>query len=133
MSSVNGYLLDDTVYSFELKYVDQYTEVVYASATRKNEEPTAELEIIKVDSETGSIPQGDASLENALYKLYADEDIYNVAKTVKYYSKGDLVATRTMDSKGNTEKIKDIPLGRYKLKEEKSSERILIGYTGIHY
>lgn len=128
MSSVNGYLLDDTVYSFELTYVDQYTEVVYANATRKNEEPTAELEIIKVDSETGGVPQGDASFENALYNLYADEDIYNVAKTVKYYSKGDLVATRTMDKKGNTEKITDIPLGRYKLKEEKSSERIPIRY-----
>lgn len=132
MSSVNGYLLDDTVYSFELTYADQYTEVVYASATRKNEEPTAELEIIKVDSETGAIPQGDASFENALYNLYADEDIYNVAKTVKYYSKGDLVATRTMDIEGLTEKITGIPLGRYKLEEEKSSERILIRYTRIY-
>lgn len=133
MSSVNGYLLDDTVYSFKLTYVDQHTEVVYASATRKNTEPTAELDIIKVDSETGGIPQGDATFENATYYLYADEDIYNVAKTVKYYSKGDLVATRTMDKKGNTEKITGIPLGRYKLKEGKSSERILVRYSRIYY
>lgn len=132
MSSVNGYLLDDTVYSFKLTYVDQHTEVVYASATRKNTEPTAELDIIKVDSETGGIPQGDATFENAIYYLYADEDIYNVAKTVKYYSKGDLVATRAMDSKGKTEKITGIPLGRYKLKEGKSSERIFIRYTRIY-
>ena len=129
---MEGYLLDDTIYSFELTYVDQYTDVVYASATRKNDEPTAELEIIKVDSETGGIPQGDASFENALYYLYADEDIYNAAKTVKYYSKGDLVATRTMDSKGNTEKITGLPLGRYKLKEGKSSERILIRHSRIY-
>ena len=39
-----GYLLDDTIYSFELTYKDQYTEVVYASATRSNTEPTGYTE-----------------------------------------------------------------------------------------
>jgi len=125
-------LLDSTVYSFELKYKDQYTSVVYASATRTNEEPTGEIDLKKVDKETGAVPQGDATLKNALYKLYADEDIYNVAKTTKYYSKGDLVATRTMSELGTTEKITDIPLGRYKLKEEKASERILDRYTRVY-
>ena len=125
-------MLDSTVYSFELKYKDQYTSVVYASATRTNEEPTGEIDLKKVDKETGAVPQGDATLKNALYKLYADEDIYNVAKTTKYYSKGDLVATRTMSELGTTEKITDIPLGRYKLKEEKASERILDRYTRVY-
>ena len=125
-------MLDSTVYSFELKYKDQYTSVVYASATRTNEEPTGEIDLKKVDKETGAVPQGEATLKNALYKLYADEDIYNVAKTTKYYSKGDLVATRTMSELGTTEKITDIPLGRYKLKEEKASERILDRYTRVY-
>ncbi len=108
--------------------MDQYTEVVYASATKNNKEPVAELEILKVDSETGNTPQGDGTFENALYKLYANEDIYNVEKTIKYYSKGDLVATRTISKEGTTEKIKDLPLGSYILKEEKSSNRIYARY-----
>lgn len=125
-------MLDNTVYSFELKYKDQYTPVVYASATRTNEEPVGEIDLKKIDKETGSVPQGDATFKNAIYKLFADEDIYNVAKTTKYYSKGDLVATRTMSELGATEKILNLPLGRYKLKEEKASERILVRYTRIY-
>jgi len=125
-------LLDSTVYSFELTYKDQYTPIVYASATRTNTEPTGEIDLLKIDSETGAVPQGNATFKNAIYKLYADEDIYNVAKTTKYYSKGDLVATRTMSEKGTTEKITELPLGRYKLKEEKSSERIPVRYTRIY-
>ena len=82
-----------------------------------NEEPTGAIAIIKQDNETDSIPQGDASFENAKYALYANEDIYNVAKTKKYYSKGDLVITKTMDSKGKTEMINDLPLGKYMVKE----------------
>ena len=63
--------------------------------------------------------QGDATLENAVYKVFANEDIYNVAKSKKYYSKGDLVATRTMDKLGNTTPVEDLPLGKYIVKEDK--------------
>ena len=118
---MEGYLLDDTVYSFELMYKDQYTEVVYASANKSNTEPTGTITIIKRDSETGSVAQGDATLENAKYEVYAEEDIYNVAKTKKYYSKGDLVATRTMSEAGTTEDITGLPLGKFKVKESVSS------------
>ena len=114
----DGYLLDDTVYSFELKYKDQNTAVVYASAERTDEEPTGTITIIKKDAETGSTPQGDAVFEGAVYKVYAKEDIYNKAKTKKFYSNGDLVATRTMDENGETEDITDLPLGKYVVKEE---------------
>ena len=48
-------------------------------------------------NETGEIPQGDATFFYAKYDVYAEEDIYNKAKTKKFYSKGDLVATRTTD------------------------------------
>lgn len=109
-----------------MKYKDQYTSVVYASATRRNEEPTGTIELLKVDSETGSTPQGDATFENAYYELYADEDIYNVAKTIKYYSKGDLVAKRTMTKAGTTEIIENLPLGRFKMLEKNSSEGYLL-------
>lgn len=113
-----GYLIDNNIYSFELKYKDQNTAVVYASAERTDEEPTGTITIIKKDAETGSTPQGDAVFEGAVYKVYAKEDIYNKAKTKKFYSNGDLVATRTMDENGETEDITDLPLGKYVVKEE---------------
>ena len=56
--------------------------------------------------------QGDATLKDAVYKVYADEDIYNVAKSKKFYSKGDLVATRTTDEKGVCQDVTDLPLGK---------------------
>ena len=31
------------------------------------------------DAETGSVPQGDATFNGAVYKVYANEDIYNKA------------------------------------------------------
>ena len=113
-----GYLIDDTVYSFELKYKDQNTSVVYASAERTDREPTGTISIIKKDIKTGSMPQGDAVFEGAVYKVYAKEDIYNEAKTKKFFSNGDLVATRTMNEKGATEDITNLPLGKYVVKEE---------------
>lgn len=121
IQATNGYLLDDKVYTFELNYKDQNTSVVYVNATRTNEEPTGTVTIIKKDSEKGSVPQGDAKLINAKYELYAAEDIYNKARTKKFYSKGDLVETRTTDEKGNTEDITGLPLGKYKVKETVAS------------
>lgn len=35
-----------------------------------------------------------------VFNITADEDIYNVAKTIKYYDKGDTVATITTDNSG---------------------------------
>ena len=115
----DGYLLNTKEFDTELKYKDANTKVIYIDVTGiKNEEPTGTITIIKKDSETGSVPQGDATFNGAVYKVYAAEDIYNKAKTKKFYSNGDLVATRTMNEKGQTEDITNLPLGKYIVKEE---------------
>ena len=118
----DGYLLNTKEFDVELKYKDQTTKVVYLDVSSLiNEEPKGTITIIKKDSKTGSVPQGDAIFKGAVYKVYAKEDIYNKAKTKKFYSKGDLVATRTIDENGRTEDIKDLPLGEYVVKEETAS------------
>lgn len=122
----NGYLIDKNTYSFKLTYKDQFTSVIYANAEKTNEEPAGQISIIKKDSGTGNVPQGDATFLNAKYEIYADEDIYNKAKTKKFYSKGDLVATRSMNEGGETEIVENLPLGKYKIKETFSSEGYLI-------
>ena len=66
----------------------------------------------------GSIPQGDATFTGTVYKIYAKEDIYNKAKTKKFFSAGAFVATRTINEKGTTEDITNLPWGKYMVKEE---------------
>lgn len=119
-NTVYGYLLNSDMIEIQVNY--------NASADKQvtNEEPTGTIEIVKKDKETGSTAQGDATLENAIYKVYANEDIYNVAKTKKFYSKGDLVATRTTNAKGEAEQVTDLPLGKYLVKEEKAPTGYLI-------
>ena len=117
-----GYLLNTKEFDAELKYKDETTKVIYLNIEGViDEEPTGTISIIKKDSETGSVPQGDAIFTGAVYKVYAKEDIYNKAKTKRFYSNGDLVATRTMSENGTTEDITNLPLGKYIVKEETAS------------
>ncbi len=115
--SADGYLLNTEPITVTLSYKDQHTAIITGNAEQTNKEPTAIVHLKKDDSETGSTAQGDATLEGAEYRLIAAEDIYNKAKTKKFYSKGDVVATRVTDEKGNMKDITDLPLGHYQLKE----------------
>ncbi len=87
---------------------------------------SGKITIVKQDSETGKIAQGDAILEGAVYEVYAAEDIYNTSGTKKYYANGDLVATRTTKADGTTEVVDKLPLGKYLIKETSSSEGYLL-------
>ncbi len=119
ISAPTGYLLNENTYTANLVYKNDTTPVITIEIKGiVDEEPTGTISIIKKDSKTGSIAQGDATLKNAVYKVYANEDIYNVAKSNKFYSKGDLVATRTTDEKGVCQDVTDLPLGKYIVKEE---------------
>ena len=83
--ATDGYLINTNLYNV----IVEQNEITKQTIT--NEEPKGSISIIKEDSKTGSKAQGDASLENAVYKIYANEDIYNVAKTKRYYYKGEIV------------------------------------------
>ena len=122
----NGYLLDTNIKSINV--VSGQTVTIEF----ENNEPKGSIEIIKKDSETGSVPQGDAEFTDAIYEVYAEEDIYNVAKTYKFYSKGDLVATRNMNEKGTTEVIEQLPLGKYLVKEKSASKGYMLDTNEYH-
>lgn len=101
LSVPTGYLLDTEVKEVRVN-VNETAEVSF-----KNNEPTGELKLIKTDAETGNENRvdgtshhGDATIEGTEYTLYAKNDIYNVAKTVKYFSKDEEIATFTFDSNG---------------------------------
>ena len=100
-STVTGYLLDTETYSVEVKPNQTATKAIV------NKEPTGEITITKIDIDTGNTNRidgtshhGDASIKGAEYTLYAKEDIYNVAKTVKYFSKDEEIAKFTFNEYG---------------------------------
>lgn len=126
IQAASGYLLNSEPITVTLTYKDQNTAVITGTAEQTNAEPTANITFKKVDKETSGTAQGDATLKGAVYQLTATEDIYNKAKTHKFYSKGDVVATRNTDVNGNMEPVNGLPLGFYQLKEKTASEGYLI-------
>ncbi len=102
-SSPTGYLLNTETYTADVK-PNQTTEQAIV-----NTEPTAEITVTKTNT------NGD-KVQGAKFQIIANEDIYNVAKTVKHHTKGDIVATITTNSIGVASKS-NLPLGKYKVKE----------------
>ncbi len=138
-----GYLLDTTAKEVTVK-ANETAEVNF-----KNDEPTGELKLIKTDKETGNKNRvdgtshhGDATIEGTEYTLYAKNDIWNVAKTVKYFAKDEKIATFIFNANGiakinistgsktanlitDGNVLKNIPLGSYYAKETKVPEGYL--------
>lgn len=130
-----GYLLNTESYKAEVKPNQTTTQAIV------NKEPTGEISLIKTDKDTGNSNRvdgtshhGDVNLKGTEYTLYAKEYIYNVARTVKYFSKNEEIAKFTFNEygvatvivtnrntpavlsvDGNT--IKGLPMGTYYAKE----------------
>lgn len=84
----------------------------------KNERVTAKISLQKLDAETKkAVPQGDATLEKAVYGLYARENIVHPdGATGVMYKAGDQVATLTTDENGQAS-VSGLYLGSYYVKE----------------
>lgn len=97
-----GYLLNTESYKVEIKPNQTTTQAIV------NKEPTGEIALTKTDKNTGNSNRvdgtshhGDVNLKGTEYTLYAKEDIYNVKKTIKYFSKDEEIAKFTFDEYGN--------------------------------
>lgn len=64
-----GYLLNDEKIHFDLTYAGQNVEITTTAVQHTDEEQTGSATLIKEDEKTGSIPQGAASLDGAVYEL----------------------------------------------------------------
>ena len=109
---------EEDTYAFRFEAANGSETKVSFAHTFTNERASATIHLVKVDKETGeSIPQGDASLEHAVYGLYARNDILHPdAKTGVLYPAGEQVATLTTDEEGKAE-IDGLYLGEYFVKE----------------
>ena len=93
-----GYKLDTKVYTFTINGAD-------TSLSVEDEPGTLTLKLKKKDSQTGSTPQGNASLAGAVYQVS--------------YQKGGQTVTEelTSDSSGNLGTLEGIPFGTVTVKE----------------
>ena len=118
-----NYQADPTVYSVDINIGKTSTKNVL------NERTYAKIHLIKEDAQTGANPQGDATLEGAVYGLYARENIVHPDGTTGIVHKaGDLVSTLKVDQKGDAV-VKDLYLGKYFVKEIQAPEGYLLDET----
>lgn len=111
ITAPNGYAYDAKAYGVELSIGKTVSQTV------TNERVKATLHLKKRDKETGTQAQGDASLEGAVYGLYAREDITHPdGKTGVLYAAGTQMATLTTDKEGNAS-VEGLYLGKYYVKE----------------
>ena len=114
-----GYVRNtEDVYQFAFSYTNDKEEKVTFNHTFKNERVTAKISLQKLDAETKkAVPQGDATLEKAVYGLYARENIVHPdGATGVMYKAGDQVATLTTDENGQAS-VGGVYLGNYYVKE----------------
>ncbi|EIF6296569.1 Cys-Gln thioester bond-forming surface protein [Clostridium perfringens] len=112
-----GYLISKEKIPFELKYAGQTVEVTSTSISQKDTEQKGKAILIKEDEKTGSIPQGSAKLDGAVYELRKSNN-------------DELVETVTI--KGGKAKVEDLYLGKYYWIEKKAPEGYLLDTTK-HY
>ena len=104
-----GFVLNTEVYNAELAYAGQTVEVVYESVTVPNKPQTGTITITKLDAETGAEPQGEATLQGAVFEIIDAE--------------GDVLHTLTADTDMVTSP--ELPLGSYVVREKTPP----LGYT----
>nr|WP_305136075.1 SpaA isopeptide-forming pilin-related protein [uncultured Schaedlerella sp.] len=109
---------EEDTYAFQFEAANGSEAKVSFAHTFTNERVSASIQLSKVDKETNqSIPQGDATLEHAVYGLYAKNDISHPdGKTGAIYKAGEQVGTLTTDGEGKAE-IDGLYLGEYFVKE----------------
>ncbi|MCB7508474.1 LPXTG cell wall anchor domain-containing protein [Blautia sp. MSK20_18] len=114
-----GYVRNtEDVYTFKFSYTNDKEATVSFAHTFSNDRVTAKINLFKVDKETGkAVPQGDATLEGAVYGLYARENIVHPdGATGTIYKAGEQVASLTTDDKGQVS-VNGLYLGKYYIKE----------------
>lgn len=105
------------VYSFAFNYAGDKEKKVEFTHTFTDERVRVNIHLTKEDSEMGKNAQGDATLEGAVYGLYAREAIgYPDGSSGVLYPKDAQIATLTTDKSGNAS-VSGLYPGKYYVKE----------------
>lgn len=112
-----GYVLSEE--EFEV-FIDGRKEVI--SVEILNQPQKGQITIMKQDEETGNEAQGEASLHDVVYEIFAEKEIVGYDGQV-LYQKNDLV--ETVKAEGTIAKSSSVPIGTYRVCEKIAS----VGYN----
>ncbi|MBP3339072.1 MAG: cell wall anchor protein [Lachnospiraceae bacterium] len=126
-----GYIRDtEAVYRFMFEYMAETEEKAVFSHAFSNDRTTAKIRIHKLDRELNEpVSQGNATLEGAVYGIYArDNIIHPDGVTGIVFSADELVATVITNDKGEAS-ADNLYLGNYYIKEIQPSMGYLLDET----
>ena len=105
-----GYVLNPNEKKVTFTYVDDKTPVIKESLTFSDDRQKLDMSVTKLDAEDNT------PIAGAVFGLYADEDIKNVAGKV-IIEKGTLLEKATSDENGKIAFVKDYPFAKYVARE----------------
>ena len=107
-------VIDSTINSVTIPVND------VVSVSQMNKIQKGRITTKKVDKDTG-VAHGDATLQGAVYYLYANTDIVNPITGSVIHPAGTFMGERTTDENGNMESFDNLYLGSYYLQEHTAS------------
>ena len=110
ITAPEGYKLDDTVYTVEIKYANDKTPLVISELTVENDRLHVCVKVEKADSKTGD------HLAGAEFGLYAGEDILDKDGKV-IVKKDELIEALVTGKSGIITYSLDLPYGEFYIKE----------------
>lgn len=122
-STIAPYIKDSTTHDVELAYAGQTTNVSTKTLSLTNTPQKGSVVVTKKDIETGN------ALNDAVFELYARENIMKPDGTGVKYNAGSLVATfPATDANGKT-RLDGLYVGKYTVKEKTAPNGYLINTT----
>lgn len=112
IETLDGYVLNETVYEINLTYQDQYTQIVTEKIEIVNYLKKGTLELLKVDANTGK------AMSNVEFEIYNEND--ELIHQGKTNSDGLLI-------------IDSIPIGRYYILEVGTNEGYILNANKIYF
>lgn len=112
ISTLKDYVLDETKYSFELTFKDQYTSLIIKDMTLNNYHKKGKVEITKKDLITGDV------IPNTILEIYTDKD--------------ELIYTGTTNEEGKII-IDDLKVGKYYILEKEASTGYVITTEKVYF
>ena len=112
ISTLKDYVLDETKYSFELTFKDQYTSLIIKDMTLNNYYKKGKVEITKKDLITGDV------IPNTILEIYTDKD--------------ELIYIGTTNEEGKII-IDDLKVGKYYILEKEASTGYVITTEKVYF
>ena len=116
LETLDGYILDENIYEFELKYQDQYTPIVTKSYTLSNYLKKSNLEFTKSDLSTS---EGIKDTKIEIYHLKDD-------------GKSELIFTGLTDENGKIT-ITDLFVGKFYILESEAATGYLLSDEKVYF